>query len=108
MDELLQYNKTDYSKGIYYTPTDFFKDIIKKIEIKINSHIKILDFCCGTGNLFFALLENIKNVFDNNVPVLFCSCDIIFLYYNVPARQCPCTLMFLKYRFPEMIVPLFS
>ena len=69
MDELLQYNKTDYSKGIYYTPTDFFKDIIKKIEIKINSHIKILDFCCGTGNLFFALLENIKNVFDNNVII---------------------------------------
>ena len=48
------------------------------------------------------------NVLDSYVPVVFCSCAIMFLYYNVPVRQCPCTLMFLNYSFPEMIVPLFS
>ena len=58
---LCKFNKCEHSKGIYYTSTNFFKDILTKIKMSnINNSTKTLDFCCGTGNLFISYLDILK------------------------------------------------
>ena len=58
---LCKFNKCEHSKGIYYTSTNFFKDILTKIKMSnINNSTRTLDFCCGTGNLFISYLEQFK------------------------------------------------
>jgi DNA-cytosine methyltransferase len=55
---LCKINKCEHSTGVYYTSTNFFKDILTKIKMSnINNSTKILDFCCGTGNLFISYLD---------------------------------------------------
>ena len=61
-NELCKVNIIEHSNGVYYTPSSFFKDILLKIEIEpMNNSLSILDFCCGTGNLFITFLDNLKN-----------------------------------------------
>ncbi len=57
-EDLSKVQKTDHSNGVYYTPVDFFLNILKKIDLSDIGHsTKTLDFCCGTGNLFLSYLN---------------------------------------------------
>jgi len=61
-NNLCKVNRIEHSNGVYYTPSSFFKDVLIKIEIEpINDSLSILDFCCGTGNLFITFLDHLKN-----------------------------------------------
>jgi DNA (cytosine-5)-methyltransferase 1 len=59
--------KIDHSKGVYYTPQTFFKDILNKISLTIDNTTKTLDFCCGTGNLFISYLDTLKTQYNENI-----------------------------------------
>jgi Alw26I/Eco31I/Esp3I family type II restriction m6 adenine DNA methyltransferase len=57
-EDLSKIQKTDHSNGVYYTPVDFFLNLLKKIDLSDIGHsTKTLDFCCGTGNLFLSYLN---------------------------------------------------
>lgn len=78
---LCKFNKCEHSKGIYYTSTNFFKDILTKIKMSnINNSTKTLDFCCGTGNLFISYLDILKLQYSEtiikNIIVNSCFIDI--------------------------------
>tara|TARA_B110000285_G_C15136083_1_gene627036 strand:- start:1358 stop:4027 length:2670 start_codon:yes stop_codon:yes gene_type:complete len=65
---LCKFNKCEHSKGIYYTSTNFFKDILTKIKMSnINNSTKTLDFCCGTGNLFISYLDILKLQYNETI-----------------------------------------
>ena len=78
---LCKFNKCEHSNGIYYTSTNFFKDILTKIKMSnINNSTKTLDFCCGTGNLFISYLDILKLQYSEtiikNIIVNSCFIDI--------------------------------
>tara|TARA_B100001013_G_scaffold105337_1_gene60048 strand:+ start:1371 stop:4037 length:2667 start_codon:yes stop_codon:yes gene_type:complete len=76
LDKFYNKNKQDTKTlGKYHTPILLFDqlchkfDIIKRIQFDENT--KILDFCCGTGNLYFVLLDLLNNIHINMNIILY-------------------------------------
>jgi DNA (cytosine-5)-methyltransferase 1 len=66
--DLLNFNKTDHSNGVYYTHVGFFETLLKKLDVSnITSETKTLDFCCGSGNLFISYLNFLKTKYKDTL-----------------------------------------
>ena len=63
--ELYNINKSDHSNGVYYTHPDFFKDLLKNLNLCDIHKTTTLDFCCGTGNLFIGYLDFLKTKYSD-------------------------------------------
>ena len=66
-EELMLVNKVNHSKGVYYTPQAFFKNLLHKLDVHVHNETKTLDFCCGTGNLYISYLDFLKTRYADDV-----------------------------------------
>jgi len=81
LDKFYNKNKQNTKQfGKYYTPTCLFNQLCNQFDIinriRFNKTIKILDFCCGTGNLYFSFLDLLKNN-DINIKTILPNINLI-------------------------------
>ncbi|MHC6180689.1 Eco57I restriction-modification methylase domain-containing protein [Clostridium sp. JNZ X4-2] len=62
---------TNKRKGIVYTPYEIaaymIENLISPLDVIKNPFIKIVDPCCGCGNLICACFSYLRNIFINNI-----------------------------------------